>query len=77
MNNHNNESVSLDFPQSVAQNIDWIKRMAVEFDCSSGLAANAALMTMTMMDHHKMWIAITEIQKQLAELREALCQSKS
>jgi hypothetical protein len=76
MNNHNSESVNLDFPGSVAQNMEWIKKMAVEHDCSSGLAANAALMTMTMMDHHKMWVAVAEIQKQLAEIREALCQSK-
>lgn len=73
----NNHSGALSFPQSVENNLEWIKKMGVEHECSAGMAAHAALMTMTMMDHHKMWTAIIQIQTDLAEIKNALCQSNS
>jgi hypothetical protein len=73
----NNSQPALNFPQSVEHNLEWIKQLAMQHECSGGMAAHAALMTMHMMDSHKLWTAITQIQKQVAEIREALCQSNS
>jgi hypothetical protein len=74
----NNESpVILDFPQSVAHNLEWIKQLAIQHDVSAVLAAHAALMTMTMMDHHKMWTALERLQADIDQIKATLCQSSS
>lgn len=65
----------LDFSNSVAHNILWIKQMSTEHDCSQGIAASAALMTMTMMDHHRLSAQITKLEEEIAAITAAVCQS--
>jgi hypothetical protein len=67
----------LDFSNSVAHNILWIKQMSEEHDCSQGLAATAALITMTMMDHHRMHAQISKLEQDIAALAAAVCPSNS
>jgi hypothetical protein len=74
---NNNEKPALDFTDSVAHNILWIKQMAEEHDCSQGIAASAALMTMTMMDHHRMHSQISKLESDIATITAAICPSNS
>jgi hypothetical protein len=67
----------LNFADSIAHNIRWIKQIAVDHDCSQGIAASAALMTMTMMDHHQLSTRLINLETDLAELKASLCQSNS
>jgi hypothetical protein len=73
----NNTTPALNFAQSVEHNLEWIKQLAIQHECSGGMAAHAALMTMTMMDHHKMLAEISELQKTVTEIKDLLCQSNS
>jgi hypothetical protein len=74
---NNNESPALNFPDSVSHNILWIKKMSEEHDCSQGLAASAALMTMHMMDHHKMNERFAKLENDIAVITAAICPSNS
>jgi hypothetical protein len=67
--------VALDFSNSVAHNILWIKQMADQHDCSQGMVASAALMTMTMMDHHRLSIQVTKLEQEIAAIAAAVCPS--
>jgi hypothetical protein len=69
------EQPVLDFSNSVAHNILWIKQMAEEHDCSQGLASAAALMTMTMMDHHRLSAQVTRLEEEIAAIAAAVCPS--
>lgn len=75
--NDNGSEPGLDFTQSIEHNIRWIKQLAVEHDCSQGLVASAALMTMTMMDHHRFNQLLTKINADLNVIQTLLCQSDS
>lgn len=77
MNNGLEPPTSLDFDQSIDHNIAWIKQIALDHDCSQGIAATAALMTMTMMDHYNLNKIIVQIQSDLETIRAELCQSNS
>lgn len=67
--------IALDFSNSVAHNILWIKQMSEQHDCSQGLAASAALMTMTMMDHHRLSAQISKLEQEVAAITAAVCPS--
>jgi hypothetical protein len=73
--NNGEQPAPLNFTDSVSHNIRWIKQMAEEHDCSTGMAATAALMTMTMMDHHRMAQHLTKLENDLATLTELVCPS--
>ena len=79
MNNSEKPEVPtvLDFSNSVAHNILWIKQMSEEHDCSQGLAASAALITMTMMDHHRLSNHLNKLEQDIATIAAAVCQSNS
>ena len=72
-----NNSNALNFPDSVAHNIRWIKQMAEEHDCSQGIAASAALMTMHMMDHQAMKARFDKLEQEVAAIVAAVCPSNS
>jgi hypothetical protein len=63
----------LDFSGSIEHNIRWVKQLAQEHDISPGMAAQAALMTMTMMDHHRFNLILTEIKSDLEMIRQQVC----
>jgi urocanate hydratase len=65
------------FDQSVEHNIAWIKKMAEQHDCSQGIVANAALMTMIMMDHQTFKLVLMDQTERLKKLETALCPSAS
>lgn len=65
----------LDFSNSVAHNILWIKQMANEHDCSQGIAATAALITMTMMDHHRLSAQVSKLEEEIAAIAAVVCPS--
>lgn len=75
--NNNGIQEGLDFVQSVDHNLRWIKQMALDHDVSQGLVASAALMTMTMMDHHRFNMILTQMNSDLEIIRATLCQSSS
>jgi hypothetical protein len=75
--NNNNVHEGLDFVQSVDHNLKWIKQLATDHDVSQGLVASAALMTMTMMDHHRFNMILTKINSDLETIRSTLCPSSS
>jgi hypothetical protein len=76
-NSETPEQTVLDFAGSVTQNIAWIKQLAELHDCSQGIAASAALMTMTMMDHHRMSQHLAKLEADIATLSAAVCPSNS
>ena len=67
----------LTFPDSVAHNIQWIKKLSEEHDCSQGLVAAAALMTMHMMDSHNINLRISKMEQEIATIVAAVCPSNS
>lgn len=77
MSDNNGNTTIFTFDQSVANNIQWIKRMAEEHDCSQGLVANAAIMTMLMMDHTHFKEALLTQGMALQRLEVFLCPSVS
>lgn len=75
-NSNGNESI-FNFDQSVQYNINWIRKMAEEHDCSQGLVGTAALMTMLMMDHQSFKNALLDHTDRLKRLEHVLCPSSS
>ena len=73
----NGTEPGLNFNQSVEHNIEWIKRLTREYDVSQGMVANAVIMTMLMMDHHRFDLRLNDQAKQLEKILELLCQSNS
>lgn len=75
MNNNEEKPTVLDFSDSVSHNILWIKQLSEEHDCSLGMAAQAAMMTMTMMDHHHLRTQIDKLEQDLAAISACLSNS--
>lgn len=74
---NNSEKPVLNFTDSVAHNILWIKQMSEQHDCSQGLAASAALMSMHMMDSHGLAQRVTKMEQDIATIVAAVCPSNS